>query len=327
LAFGQTIGDFGKVEDQLKQYLDEQTHEVFVFDNPPEITAQSVSVRRLDPAEANAELGTAQVWLHENAAARQRLDKAIQIDGQSAVAREAIGMLSFNEGQDKQALAHFEEALRQDPNRYLAGYYRAMLSTGSSSALESVVDRNRDFAPAYIQLAISHIREGNIERALAPALKAAQLRPALGGYHVLVGNILHALGRDTEAATVARFVADRWEDVHHDEAVELWQKLPEQPQQPLQGRVRSRRAPAAGTTVSTGRVASLACRDKDQTMALVIDNAPLTLRVKDEALKLSVSDTVWYGPDHFNRCLHLQGFRVLVVRRQNQLIELDVMSP
>jgi len=62
-------------------------------------------------------------------------------------------------------------------------------------------------------------------------------------------------------------------------------------------------------------------------MALVIDNTPLTLRVKDEALKLSVSDTVWYGPDHFNRCLHLQGFRVLVVRRQNQLIELDVMSP
>src|SRR4030095_16462075 len=96
LAFRQTIGDFGKVEDQLKQYLDEQTHELFVYDTRREITAQSVSFRRLDPAEANAELGTAQVWLHENAAARQRLDKAIQIDGQSAVAREAIGMLSFN---------------------------------------------------------------------------------------------------------------------------------------------------------------------------------------------------------------------------------------
>jgi tetratricopeptide (TPR) repeat protein len=323
-AFRQVIAQFAEIEDRLKRYLDRRDFDAFVFNNRSDIAADRVSIRPLNPAETSAELGTADVWLHENTAARQRLEKAIQLDPHNALALESLGILSFDEGQDRQALTLFERALQQDANLYLASYYRAMLSSAPASALSELLDRNRDFAPAYIQLAKHYFRGGQFERALAPALKAAQLRPSLGGYHILVGKILHALGRDSEAAAVARFVAERWPDLHRDEAVDLWLQLS---QQARQGVALSKRPPVPGTQMISGTVTSLACRDKDRTMAFVIDTTLLTLRVKDETIGLGLSDTVWYGPDHFDRCRHLQGLRVIAQYKNRELIQLDILDP
>jgi len=323
-AFREAIGEFKEIEDQLKKYLDRAGLDSFVFNNPSDVSNEKISVRRLDIAETNAELGTVEVWLHENAAARERLERAMKADSRSALAVESMGVLSFNEGADRPALTFFEQALQRDLNRLLSGYYRGMLTTAPSPALLDVIKQNPDFAPAHVQLAMAYLREGNTDRALAPALKAAQLHPSLGGYHVLVGNILHGLGRDSEAAAVARFVAERWRDVHRDEAVELWLKLPASLRQGVE---LSKRSPVPGTRIVSGKVTSLECRDKDQTMKLVIDNAPLTLRVKDDKAGFGLSDTVWYGPDHFNRCRHLEGLRVVVQYRNAELIQLDVMTP
>jgi tetratricopeptide (TPR) repeat protein len=323
-AFREAIGEFREIEDQLKKYLDAAALDSFVFKNPSDIGNENISVRRLDIAETNAELGTVEVWLRENAAARERLEKAMKADSRSALAVESMGVLNFNEGADRAALTFFEQALQRDSNRPLSGYFRGMLTTAPSPALLDVIKRNPDFAPAHVQLASAYLREGSTDLALTPAVKAAQLRPSMGGYHVLVGNILHALGRDSEAAAVARFVAERWRDVHRDEAVELWLKLPASVKQGVE---LSKRSSIPGTRVVSGKVTSLQCRDKNQTMRLVIDSTPLTLRVKDDKAGFGLSDTVWYGPDHFNRCQHLEGLRVAVPYRNGELIQLDVMAP
>ena len=319
-AFREAIGDLRETEDQLKRYLDRSALDVFVFNNPSEIIEDTFSARQLNPAETNAELGTVQVWLHENAAARQRLEQALKDDTRSALATEAMGFLSFNEGKDQEALTDFERALRLDGKLYLSAYYGAMLSPMARSdaadsraafraALNHVQELNHEFAPAYVQLAASYIQEGNFESAAALAVKAAQLRPSLGGYHTLAGNILHALGRDSEAAAVARYVAERWQDIDHDEAVELWQKLSPDVRQ---GADLFKRPALSGTRVISGKMTSVTCRKKDQTMSVVIDGTPLTFRAKDEKISLGLSDSVWYGADHFSRCHHLDGLRAVI---------------
>jgi tetratricopeptide (TPR) repeat protein len=197
--------------------------------------------------------------------------------------------LKFDEGDVEEARALFDRAVQTDDRLYLALYYKTMLSAEKESniraGLARVIEINPGFAPAYIQLAGEELRAGNLEAALGWALKAQQLWPSKAGYHILIGRILGALGRDAEAAGVARYVAARWPDIE----------------------------PAATprARVVRGRITSVACRDKDQVMRIVLDGMPLTFRVKDDTI-LNVGDTVWYGADHFNRCHHLRGMDALI---------------
>ena len=307
-AFREAIGDFKEIEEQLKRYLDKGEPEVFVFNNPSELRDDAFSMRPMTPAESNAEVGTFQVWLHENAAARQTLDRALKADPRSALALQAMGFLKLSEGNDQGALGDFDRALKEDPTLYLSAFYRAMLSPSarSDAALNQVLALNREFAPAYVQLAAGYVREKNFERAVNAAVKAQQLGPSRAGYHLLIGNILHAVGRDNEAAAVARYVADRWQGLNHDEAAELWQKLSPGARQ---GADIAKRPALPGTHMKSGRIASLRCNDKDQTMTVVIDGAPLTFRTNDDKTNIEFSDTLWFGADHFNVCRHLDGLR------------------
>ncbi len=309
-AFREAIGDFKEIEEQLKRYLDRSSLDVFAFNNPSRIMEDTFSAGQLKSAQSNAELGTVQVWLHENTAAHPRLEQALKDDPRSGLAAEAMGFLKFAEGRDQEARALFQRAFEEDAKLYLSAYYRAMLSPAAQPdiALNHVLELNREFAPAYVQIAAAYIREKKFENALVPALKAQQLWPSKGSYHILIGNILHALGRDSEAAAVARYVAERWQEINHDEAVELWQKLPPELQK---GADLTKASSLSGTRMISGKVTSVTCRDRDQTMRIVIDGKPLTFRVQDET-SIGLSDTVWYGPDHFSRCHHLDGLQVVI---------------
>jgi len=220
-----------------------------------------------------------------------------------------MGFVHFHEGTDLQALLHFERALQLNAKLYLSAYYAAMLASKDRSAINRVVALNPEFAPAHVQLAASYAREGNFQSALPPAVKAAEIRPAAGGYHMLVSRLLHAVGRDDEAAAVARYVAERWQDLHHDEAIDLWEMLSPDARK---GTGFPRRPPRSGTRVVRGNVTSLTCRDKDRIMDVVIDGKPHTFRVNENQIRLGLADSVWYAPDHFNRCHHIDGLRAVI---------------
>src|SRR5207237_8981328 len=77
-AFIDAIGEFKPIEEQLNRYLDGKELDAFVFNNPSILKDDDISLRRLSPAQANAESATAAVWLHENAAARARLEQPLK---------------------------------------------------------------------------------------------------------------------------------------------------------------------------------------------------------------------------------------------------------
>jgi tetratricopeptide (TPR) repeat protein len=285
-AFREAIGNFAEIQQQLRRYLDQTAFDSFAIDNPATLAEDAVRVRRLTSAESNAELGTAQLWVHENAAAQERLRQALKEDPKSALAAESMGFLKFAEGKDAEARGLFERALESDGKLYLSAYYKAMLSADvpSEMDLNEVIELNPQFAPAYIQLAATYVREGQFERAIASALKAQQLWPSKAGYHRLIGSLLRRVGREEEAAAVNRYVGERWPE----------------------------NSPLPGVNVIRGTISSLACREKDQTIRVTMNNTPLTLRADDAQMALELSDTVWYGPDHFNRCRHLAGLRAVI---------------
>jgi hypothetical protein len=168
---------------------------------------------------------------------------------------------------------------------------------------------NPQFAPAYVQLAMLFIADGQGTKALVAARKAEQLEPSRAGYHLLSGEILLRMKREKEAAESARYVAERWHGPDHNEAVALWNRTP----------VANR--PADATVVeeveeqsqaAEGKVLSLSCREKDKReVTLQRGDDVLVFKSKGRQM-IGYSDTLWYGSDHFSLCHHVEGMHAVI---------------
>ena len=322
-AFRDAIGESKLVEKVLDQYIHRFTIQEAVLNNPPHLSEGEFASRRLTWAETQTELGGFHLWRHDREAARSAITEALNADPKLALAHENMGFLNFDEGKDQEAALEFDQARRLDGKLYLSAFYRAMLSPAARLeatadeesfryAIMNVLELNPQFAPAYIQLVRVALRQGNLEHALGFSRKAEQLEPHRAGYHTLSGNILLRLGRNAEAAAFAKYVADRWSPPDHDEAMELWNKIP----------VGDRTAgnPPSETTSSikdtqliSGTLKSATCGDKASGLAVVIDHdgQPLIFQSKGP-LRGGFSDTIWYGEDHFSFCKHVEGLRTVI---------------
>jgi hypothetical protein len=139
--------------------------------------------------------------------------------------------------------------------------------------------------------------------------KAEELEPSLAGYHLLSGQILLGLGKGGDAADAARFVADRWIGPDHNEAVELWNRIPagERIGTPLAG------VAPKDTEAVEGMVKAVSCSEKDLEFSFVVDQSGRSLTFhRKGGFPVGFSDTIWYGRDHFNYCHHIEGLRAIV---------------
>jgi tetratricopeptide (TPR) repeat protein len=232
-----------------------------------------------------------------------------------------MGFLDFADGKDEDAAREFSLAYELDGRRYLSLFFKTMLSPIARSdasadqasfrnALLKTTELNPEFAPPYIQLAKLDVRQGDLDSALAASRKAEQLEPSRAGYHLLSGQIMLRLGRAADAAAFAKYVAERWSGVDHDEAVELWQSVPAQ-FRPA-GDSPSETA-IEGTQTVTGRIKSATCGDKHQKPSFVLDHEGQALIFRSkENWGGGFSDTLWYGVDHFDSCRHVEGMRAVV---------------
>jgi len=319
--FEQLFGDIKQMETKLDQYMSRPAMITGILRNPPQTDEKGFVVRKLTEAETEAELGSFHAWQHDTANARTLTEQALRDDPKLGLAHENMGFIDFAAGRDAEAAHEFTEAVAADGKLYLSVFSLAMLSPGAQSnsatdqdrlkdTLLKVLELNPQFAPAYIQLARLYVRQGDLAHALALSRKAEQLEPARAGYHILSGQILERMGRGGEAAAFAKYVADRWTGADHDEAVELWNKVPVG-QRP-QGDLVPATAPE-GTQLVEGKVKSATCGGKDTRESFVIEHEGKLLRfVVKSGFRGGFSDTLWYGEDHFSFCRHGEGLRAVV---------------
>jgi Tfp pilus assembly protein PilF len=321
-AFQQIFGGFKDVDQALRIYLSRITFQTGVMPDSTQIDEKTFITRNMSVAETEAELGGYHLWTRDLAGARSLVEQALKDDPKLGSAHENMGFIDFSEGKDNEALSEFSRASSLDPNLALSLFANIMMSPIARSeapadedafheALSKVLSLNAQFAPAYVQLALLALRRNDAQTAFGLSRKAEQLDPSLAGYHVLSGKILLRLGKGADAASFAKFVAQRWVGADHNEAVELWNAIPAD-QRPAGD------APVAlplekDTDEIEGTVESVQCSGPDRNMTFV-------LRRKDRALTFhssgrfagGFSDTIWYGGDHFSFCHHLEGLRAVL---------------
>lgn len=331
-AFREVFGDPREIDKALTQYLwvgsvgrntgtVGQPFKATAIKNNSNINDKDFTIRTANSAETEAELAGFHLWIGDLAGARALLEQSLKDDPNLGLAHENMGFLDFADGKDTEAAGEFSKAYALDSKLYLSLFARTMLSPMPSSsavsdlnmlgtALGQVLQVNPQFAPAYVQLARLALRVSDLNSAIVLSRKAEEMEPSLAGYHILSGQVLLRMGKSTDAAETARFVADRWVGADHNEATELWNKIP--PGQRPAGDTISEITPKDTQSVE-GRIRSVACAGQDQDFVLVLETgaAQVTFHRKGR-FATGFSDTIWYGGDHFSLCHHLEGLRAIV---------------
>jgi len=320
-AFQEAFGTFKEIDQALSSYLERFTFSAGLISSPAQIDDKTFNVRTLTLAETEAELSAFHLWTRDRAGARTLASQALKDDPKIGLAHEVMGFANFSDGKDADAASEFSQAVTADPALFLSRFAQTMLSPIANSnlpadedalhqSLSQVLDQNQQFAPAYVQLAKLALRRNDPQTALGLSRRAEQLEPTRSGYHTMSGQILLRLGRGSEAAAFARFVADRWFGSDHDEAVELWNAIPAA--QRGDGTLLPQNPFGEAKTIE-GRVVSVHCPSNEQDWSFVLnhDGKNLTFHRKGGSVT-GFTDTIWYGEDHFNVCHHLEGMRAIV---------------
>jgi hypothetical protein len=317
-AFEEVFGSYKDVENALQQYVNNFLMRAYGIEDPHPTQEKDFSARKLSKAESDAEIGGYRLWNHDREEAAELVDRALQQDAALGLAHEEKGMIFFNEGKDQEAEQEFFRAYELDKTRYLAQFFYTMMTAKWDTrehrrdlhmALLQTLAVNPQFAPAYVQLAMQTAAEGQTESALALSRKAEQLEPSRSGYHVLSGEILLRLKRNKEAAEFARYVAERWKGPDHNEAVALWEQIPEA-DRPADAEVKYE--VEEQSQAAEGRIQAVSCEDKNKVeVKLQKGDEVLVFKSKGRQM-VGFSDTLWYGEDHFSLCRHIVGMHAVV---------------
>ena len=155
-----------------------------------------------------------------------------------------------------------------------------------------------------------------MKTALGVSRRAEQLEPSRAGYHTLSAQILHKLGRDKEAADFTSYVAKRWQGPDHNEAVELWEQLPDSAkgEEKLSKEINIDLSAPLAISFTEGKVVSSSCGQDKEGIVLTLANKEGQNQTfhSSGGFSSGFSDTLWYGTDHFSMCHHIQGMRAIV---------------
>lgn len=322
-AFQQAFGGFKEMDEALQHYVTSFSFEAAVINTPPSINDKDFTGRVLTVPETDAELAAFHMWTFDMNDAVPLAQAALKADPNNGLAHEDMGYAQFYQGQDAAAGDQFNQAYSLDGSLYLSLYAKTMLSPIArsnsaadqaqyASALQKVVQLNPQFAPAYVQLALLAVRQNNLPAALKFSQRAETLAPGRAEYHLLTGRIFLRMGRAADAASIAEFVASRWPGPDRDEAVALWNRVPAA-QRPA-GQALSVSV-AAGLQVASGTIESEQCSggEGDTGYQITIESGGRSLTFGSEkGFEAGFSDTIWYGADHFSLCHNLDGLRAVV---------------
>lgn len=319
-AFTQVFGDFRKIDKSLESYMQQPTFRTTVLKDLPKVDQNGFAARTMTVAETEAELGTFHLWTHDLPGAHRLIEQALKDDPKLGLAHEAMGFHYFSEGKDGEAEQEFSQASTLDGHLYLSQFYKTMLSplpysttvsgvNTFGAALGKSLQINPDFAPAFIQLAKIALRVGDLDSALKISRRAEEIEPSLAGYHILTGEILRRMGNTADAGAYAKFVVEHWIGPDHDEALELWNRLPAG-ERPV---IESAPDVIPNTQTMEGTIQSVSCGAQDKEPSLILSHDGQTLTFHRKSVRMvGYSDTIWYGADHFTLCHRLEGMRAVI---------------
>jgi Tfp pilus assembly protein PilF len=326
-AFAEAFGSFDSMQNALDKYIRRFMFTAYVLPNTDQLKEKDFPARKLSVAETEAAIGGYRIWEHDVPEARELIEDALQEDPKLAEAHEYKGFLLFHDGKDEEARKEFATAYELDSTRFLSLYYSTMLSPFASSnepedqaklrvGLRQIMKLNPQFAEAEVQLALWYVRQGELTTALGVSRRAEQLEPSRAGYHTLSARILHKLGRDKEAADFTSYVAKRWQGPDHNEAVELWEQLPDSVKgdEKLSREINIDLNGPLAISFAEGKVVSSSCgEDKEGVVLTLVDKEGQNQTFHSSGgFSSGFSDTIWYGTDHFSMCRHIEGMRAIV---------------
>jgi tetratricopeptide (TPR) repeat protein len=340
-AFQEVFGSFKEMDKALNAWVHRPGLPAGIVKTPPMADEKDYSAQPLGVAQTNAELAAFHLWAHDVDNARRLVSEALQNDPKLGTAHEEQGFIDFSDGKDADATNEFAQAVADDGNLYLSLFAETMLSPAATSnapgdeeafknALNAVLARNPQYAPAYVQLARHAFRQGDLKAAFAYSRKAEELEPFRAGYHLQTGEILLRIGRNAEAANFAKYVADHWVGPDHNEAMELWNRVPES-QRPASDPI-TESAPK-DTQEMEGNILSVTCRKNDDWSFNLDRNGQIVSFHPTAAFSFGFSDTLWYGEDHIALCHHLEGLRAIVhykppanISYTGDIVELEIRN-
>lgn len=325
-AFEQAFGHPEEIDRNFRRYVMRFAFTGFALKPPVHIDKSTFAVRQMSPAETNAMLGTLYLYFGLLEEAEKKLSSALA-DSSLALAHENMAFLHFREGRDEEAGREFDRALELNPKSFLALYYKAMLANGGKTdaeslakldgALERVLQLNPVFAPALIERSRIYVRKQDFKRAMEMAVRAEELEPDRAGYHLNTAEILLLGGYFEEAIKTAAYVAARWRGGPDSaEALALLQRARAAARLTASPEEKARETEfmkyATGTETAEGTIESVACGKQD-TSKIVLRTATgkREFRRATDA-GWGMSDTIWYGGDHFDGCHHLEGMQGVV---------------
>lgn len=340
-AFEKTFGTYDQVTRNLELYL--RNYGYPNMRGPiPQVEDKDLQKRALTLAETQAEMASFALTAGQMDQARPFVESAMKLDPALGLAREAQAFLNLSEGKAADAASGFAKAVELDQTLYLSLYAKTMLANAGKADdpasqislhddLLKVLDLNKEYAPAYLELSKMYFRQGSLTKALGMARKAEQLEPSRAGYRVLSGQILFDLKRTAEAAVLAKSVAERRPGLDRDAAIELWERIPAGQRAPIPD---SYRNDGKDVQIVQGTVKSVTCGERDpQEADLVIGDSDSPVWLRGGALiflsdgkdltfdgkkwAADFSDAFWYGKDNSNFCHHAEGQRALISYKQS----------
>jgi tetratricopeptide (TPR) repeat protein len=217
------FGDLYQLKQELDSYVSRTVYSIMTVDLPDAADPRSYIVRNVSRAEADAMLGEFDVSRRQFASAKPKIEEALRLNPNLAVAQESMGFLLFREGRRAEAQKYFSRAVALDSKNAMTYYYDGMLLVSdvaeeedadeAEASLEKAVALKPGLASAWDALSSLYVSDPkSLQKALNASERAVKGVPGEPRYRFNLAIVLLRMGRFEEARTIAQGlggVADR----------------------------------------------------------------------------------------------------------------------
>ena len=214
VAATQAFGDLEQLELDLRRHAVSGQYVVSEMPGTIDIDDSSFIVQPLSQTQADALRAELLAHVGRTGGARSLLQDLLRNDPANVAARETMGYVAFREQNLDEARKWCQQAIKLDPNSFVALYFFAAASIrkgttdkASQAAVEeslrTVIKMNPSFAPAYEALAIFYAQRGtNLTEARDLIEKAVQLEPGVPEIRIDQSQVLSSMNKTREAIEV-----------------------------------------------------------------------------------------------------------------------------